>query len=85
MNYPIVLHKDSDSDFGVSVPDLPGCFSAGATIDEAVDMAKEAIELHLIAIHLHSSNITGETLFIPTRQAQVREISYQKMHIVMKA
>jgi len=47
MNYPIVLHKDSDSDFGVSVPDLPGCFSAGATIDEAVDMAKEAIELHL--------------------------------------
>ena len=47
MNYPIVLHKDSAADFGVSVPDLPGCFSAGATIDEAVDMAKEAIELHL--------------------------------------
>ncbi len=47
MNYPIVLHKDPDSDFGVSVPDLPGCFSAGESVDEAVDMAKEAIELHL--------------------------------------
>lgn len=47
MHYPIVLHKDPDSDFGVSVPDLPGCFSAGESIDEAVDMAKEAIELHL--------------------------------------
>jgi predicted RNase H-like HicB family nuclease len=47
MNYPIVIHKDRDSDFGVSVPDLPGCFSAGKTIDEAVEMAREAIALHL--------------------------------------
>ena len=28
--------------FGVVVPDLPGCFSAGDTLDEAVDAAKEA-------------------------------------------
>src|SRR5687767_13960768 len=47
MNYPVVLHKDPQSDFGVTVPDLPGCFSAGSTIDEALTMAKEAIELHL--------------------------------------
>jgi predicted RNase H-like HicB family nuclease len=31
--------------FGVVVPDLPGCFSAGATLDEAVDNAREAIDL----------------------------------------
>jgi predicted RNase H-like HicB family nuclease len=47
MNYPIAIHKDSDSDYGVIVPDLPGCFSAGRTLDEAVTMAKEAVELHL--------------------------------------
>ena len=47
MNYPIVLHKDPDSDYGVTVPDLPGCFSAGSTIDEALSMAREAIELYL--------------------------------------
>jgi predicted RNase H-like HicB family nuclease len=47
MNYPIVIHKDKDSDYGVVVPDLPGCFSAGKTLDEALVMAKEAIELHL--------------------------------------
>jgi predicted RNase H-like HicB family nuclease len=47
MNYPIVIHKDRHSDYGVTVPDLPGCFSAGSTIDEALAMAKEAIELHL--------------------------------------
>jgi predicted RNase H-like HicB family nuclease len=47
MNYPIAIHKDKTSDYGVSVPDLPGCFSAGSTLDEAVAMAREAIELHL--------------------------------------
>jgi len=47
MNYPVVLHKDKASDYGVTVPDLPGCFSAGKTVDEALAMAKEAIELHL--------------------------------------
>ena len=35
MNYPIVIHKDADSDYGVTVPDLPGCFSAGKTLDES--------------------------------------------------
>jgi predicted RNase H-like HicB family nuclease len=50
MQYPIVIHKDKASDYGVTVPDLPGCFSAGATMDEAMAMAKEAIELHLEAM-----------------------------------
>ena len=47
MNFPIVIHKDRGSDYGVTVPDLPGCFTAGTTLDEAIAMAKEAIELHL--------------------------------------
>jgi len=47
MNFPIVIHKDRDSDYGVTVPGLPGCFSAGSTMDEALTMAREAIELHL--------------------------------------
>jgi predicted RNase H-like HicB family nuclease len=47
MNFAVVIHKDKDSDYGVTVPDLPGCFSAGRTVDEALQMAKEAIELHL--------------------------------------
>ena len=47
MNYPVVLHKDRGSDYGVTVPDLTGCFSAGKTVDEALAMAKEATELHL--------------------------------------
>ena len=47
MKYPIAIHKDVDSCYGVSVPDLPGCFSAGETLDEAVNNAQEAISGHL--------------------------------------
>lgn len=47
MFYPIVIHKDPDSTFGVTVPDLPGCFSAGDTLNEALRMSQEAIELHI--------------------------------------
>lgn len=47
MRYPVVLHKDENSDYGVTVPDLPGCFSAGETLDEALEGAVEAIECHI--------------------------------------
>jgi predicted RNase H-like HicB family nuclease len=47
MFYPVVVHKDQTSDYGVSVPDLPGCFSAGHTLDEALANIKEAIECHI--------------------------------------
>ena len=47
MNYPVVIHKDKKSDYGITVPDFPGCFSAGKTMDEAIAMAREAIELHI--------------------------------------
>ena len=47
MRYPVVIHKDPDSDYGVTVPDLPGCFSAGDTLDEALQEVVEAIECHI--------------------------------------
>ena len=47
MRYPVVIHKDGASGYGVSVPDLPGCFSAGDTLEEAVESAQEAIACHL--------------------------------------
>lgn len=50
MKFPVVLHKDADSDYGVTVPDVPGCFSAGSTFSEALDSVHEALSLHLEGI-----------------------------------
>jgi predicted RNase H-like HicB family nuclease len=47
MKYPVLIHKESSSDFGVTVPDLPGCYSAGTTMEEALENAHEAVLTHV--------------------------------------
>jgi predicted RNase H-like HicB family nuclease len=47
MKYPVYIDKDPGSDYGVTVPDLPGCFSAGSTVEEALENAEEAILTHM--------------------------------------
>lgn len=46
-DYIALIHKDPDSDYGVSFPDFPGCISAGVTLDEARAMAEEALGFHI--------------------------------------
>lgn len=41
------LHKDKNSDYGVSFPDFPGCITAGSTLEEARRMAVDALTLHI--------------------------------------
>jgi predicted RNase H-like HicB family nuclease len=45
--YIALIHKEADSDYGISFPDLPGVISAGRTLDETRDMGAEALALHL--------------------------------------
>jgi predicted RNase H-like HicB family nuclease len=76
MRYPVVIHKDKKTDYGVTVPDLPGCFSAGDTMEDALTNAVEAIECHLegllldgdeipqaqpVEVHLKNRNFAGGT------------------------
>ena len=51
MRYSIALEHGGDTHaFGVIVPDLPGCYSAGDTLEEAHANAKESAELWLEAV-----------------------------------
>ena len=56
-NYIAVVHKDPKSDFGVSFPDFPGCITVGSTIDEAKDMAHDALSLHIKGMLEDGENI----------------------------
>ena len=47
MRYSVAIHKENSSCFGITVPDIEGCFSAGDTLDEALENTKEAISGHL--------------------------------------
>lgn len=51
MRFPIAIETGTpEVAFGVVVPDLPGCFSAGDTVEEAIDNAREAIDAHCKAL-----------------------------------
>lgn len=45
--YVAYIRKDPDSDYGVEFPDLPGCITAGRTVEEARAMAAEALAAHV--------------------------------------
>ena len=45
MKYTVILERESDGGFVVSVPVLPGCVSQGDTREEALANIREAIEL----------------------------------------
>ena len=46
-HYIGLIHKDAESDFGVSFPDFPGAITAAASLDEARAMAEEVLAFHV--------------------------------------
>ena len=57
MDYIAIIHKDAQSDFGVSFPDFQGCVTAGSSVDEAKDMAIEALNGHVACMIESGENI----------------------------
>ncbi len=50
--YRVLLTPEAEGGFSVSVPALPGCFTQGETVEEAMKMAKEAISLYVESLEL---------------------------------
>jgi predicted RNase H-like HicB family nuclease len=59
VDYVAIIHKDPDSDFGVSFPDFPGCVTTGRTLDEAREMAREALAGHIAVMREGGDPIPG--------------------------
>lgn len=53
LSYGILLRKERERGYTVIVPSLPGCVTYDDTIDEAIEMAKEAIELYIESLIEH--------------------------------
>lgn len=50
VSYVVRLDKDPESDWGASVPDLPGCIAVAKTVDGALRRIQVAIEMHLAGL-----------------------------------
>jgi len=60
MGYTVIIHKAEEGGYWAEVPALPGCFSQGETVEEAVKNVREAIEAHLQALREEGQEIPGE-------------------------
>ena len=43
MKYPVLIHKEAGSEYGVTLPDVPGCFTSGKSVREALKNLQEAV------------------------------------------
>jgi predicted RNase H-like HicB family nuclease len=55
--YVALVHKEKGASYGVSFPDVPGCISAGDTLDEALANAAEALAGHLALMRTDGDKI----------------------------
>jgi predicted RNase H-like HicB family nuclease len=66
MRYTALIHKDPDTDYGVSFPDVPGCIAVGDTIDNAMRSAVEAL-----AFHIRGIEADGDPIPVPRRPEEI--------------
>jgi len=59
-SYKILLKKEPEGGYTVTVPSLPGCVTYGESIEIATEMAKEAIELYLESLKAHHEEIPND-------------------------
>ena len=60
LNYRVIFRKEPEGGYTVNVPSLPGCITFGDTIEEAIEMAKEAILLYIDSLKKHNEEIPSD-------------------------
>lgn len=63
--------REEEGGYSVLVPALPGCFTQGETREEAVAMAREAIELHLESLFEHGEPVPNDDVEVASVDVQV--------------
>lgn len=61
LTYRILLNREPEGGYTVTVPSLPGCITYGESVDEAIVMAKEAIALYIESLAAHNEPIPDES------------------------
>lgn len=57
MDYIAVIEKAADGSYSAYVPDLPGCVSSGDTAEEAEQLIRQAIPLHIQSLREHRETV----------------------------
>ena len=73
--YPAIIHEEEG--YWVEFPDLSGCFTNGSTLEETMEMAKEALGLYLVSLEENGQAIPAPSNIadISTDEGQTTYIS----------
>lgn len=72
-SYTVVLLKEEVGGYTVAVPALPGCFTQGETMPEALDMAREAIQCHLACLEKRGEPVPGDVHTVAFEWGEAQE------------
>ncbi len=61
LTYKILLHKEPEGQYTVTVPALPGCVTFGENVDHAIQMAREAIELYIEELQARGEDVPDDS------------------------
>ena len=70
MTYLAILESAEDGGYGISFPDLPGCFSFGENLAEAQQMAAEAASLHVYGLECDGEKIPTPSVSLPQEMTE---------------
>lgn len=60
----VVIVEQGETSFGAYVPDLPGCVAVGDSRDEAMELIREAIELHIQSLRENGEPVPPPHSFV---------------------
>ena len=63
MEYVVII-EEGDSSVGAYVPDLPGCVAVGETRSEAMELIREAVELHIESLRENGEPVPAPHSFV---------------------
>ncbi len=72
--YPAIIHEEEG--YWVEFPDLSGCFTNGSTLEETMEMAREALGLYLVSLIEH-----GQEIPVPSSIADIQTEDGQTTYI----
>ena len=76
VQYLVRINRDPGSDWGASVPDLPGCVATGKTLDTTMRRIQGAIELHLVGLRADGLPVPRPRQRAVTPRRTKREIDF---------
>ncbi len=66
MDYVLIIHSAEEGGYWAEVPELPGCFAQGESLDDVISESRSAIAAHLSALHEDGQTPPDEEIVIAT-------------------